>query len=162
MAKVTYIKCPRCELNYIDSALDMCDICKAELGLIKSLDSEEESGYEEGIYYCSVCKRVAVAGEDDICDACAAKMEIEPADPLIEDDESWRKEYIDDDPVAEEPIEIPLEELQDEEYDAVYDDEEEVVPDAYEDDEFEEADLDGDLDFDDEEDIDEDLEEEEE
>ncbi len=162
MAKITYVKCPRCELNYIDSTADMCDVCKAELGLIKSLDSEEESGYDEGVYYCSVCKRVPVAGEDDICEACAAKMEIEHVDPLAEeDDESWRKEYIDDEPVVEEPIEIPLEELQDEEYDTVYDDEEELISDTYED-EFEDAELEEIGEFDDDEDLDEDEEEEDE
>ena len=36
MTKITYVKCPRCDLNYIDSRLEMCDICKAELNLSPS------------------------------------------------------------------------------------------------------------------------------
>ena len=58
MSKITYIKCPRCDLNYIDSRQEMCDICKAELGLMpKDILLDDDFDLEEETKLCPVCKR---------------------------------------------------------------------------------------------------------
>ena len=40
MAK--YVKCPRCDLNYILEGEDYCDVCKAELKIGPSLFYDDE------------------------------------------------------------------------------------------------------------------------
>ena len=43
---VAYIKCPRCDLNYISEEQEYCDVCKAELKkgpkLLFANDDDEE------------------------------------------------------------------------------------------------------------------------
>lgn len=140
MAKVKYVKCPRCDLNYIDSRQDLCDICKAELGLVDIPLVEDELD-DENVILCPICKSTVISADEDMCLACKNAQEIEK-DPTedLDNDDKW-KEYLDEDVEAEEQIEIPLEELQDEEFNSVYDDEEEV-------DDFEEEVVDDDDEFD--------------
>ena len=48
-----YIKCPRCELNYIKKDEQYCQVCKAELKLGPQLMfavDEDEDEYEEDSY----------------------------------------------------------------------------------------------------------------
>ena len=53
-----YIKCPRCDLNYIREEEEYCDVCKAELKfcpqLIFAVDEDE---VEMGEKLCPFCKR---------------------------------------------------------------------------------------------------------
>ena len=62
MGKVKYVKCPRCDLNYMDSRQEYCDFCKAELGMKSNLvieDEDEDVGLDEELTkLCPICKRV--------------------------------------------------------------------------------------------------------
>ena len=56
MKKVNeYIKCPRCELNYIIKKDKFCDVCKSEMkaGILEENDFDE---LEEGLDLCPICK----------------------------------------------------------------------------------------------------------
>ncbi len=115
MGKVKYKKCPRCELNYIPDSEDMCDVCKAELGLSSKLTLLDDIlDEEEPLKLCPVCKTAYIGLEEDMCENCLALAEHE-TDPLIADtdDDDWRT-YLDDEPDDIEPVEIPLEELDEE------------------------------------------------
>ena len=48
-----YIKCPRCELNYIPKNEELCDVCKAELKLIQRTPLIPD---EEDEMLCRYCK----------------------------------------------------------------------------------------------------------
>ena len=66
MGKIKYIKCPRCELNYIPDTEEMCDICKAELGLetdIVLLDDIIDD--EEPLKLCPICKTAYIGLDED-------------------------------------------------------------------------------------------------
>lgn len=143
MNKISYIKCPRCDLNYIDSRQDKCDICMAELGLAPNILIDDELEDDVVKELCPICKRTFINFDQEICDKCAsAKLSVDDIG-VLEDDDSWRS-YLDDEeaPVdSNEKLEIPLEELKDEEYDATFDEEEDELVDAV--DEFEDE-----LDFD--------------
>ena len=55
-----YIKCPRCELNYIKEGEDYCDVCKAELKLGPQLlfaGDDEDDEFNEERELCPVCKQ---------------------------------------------------------------------------------------------------------
>ena len=53
MKPIKYIKCPRCELNYINSRQKLCDVCKKELDKKGSGFADLE---ELEQYICPVCK----------------------------------------------------------------------------------------------------------
>ena len=74
-----YIKCPRCELNWIKEEDEYCDVCKAEMGVegFTLLEDDEEDEMicpychvnylENGEKMCSEC-RAKKAQDDDITD----------------------------------------------------------------------------------------------
>ena len=64
-----YIKCPRCELNWILEENEYCDVCKAELGMegFSLLDDEEEE------LLCPVCGVNYIDHGEKMCADCKAK-----------------------------------------------------------------------------------------
>ena len=125
MANAKYKKCPRCELNYIPVAEEMCDVCKSELGLdskIVLLDDIIDD--DEPLKLCPICKTAYIGMEEEMCENCLAHQ-AQLVSEDSEDDDSWRT-YLDDDDTddaLDDATEIPLDELRDDE--------------EYEDDEFE-------------------------
>lgn len=155
MTKTNYVRCPRCDLNYMDSRQDICDVCKAELGLGSNIILDDEDiddiELEEDIKkLCPICKRTYISVDEDMCETCATAKE--NAGLVDSSDEEWRN-FLDDeaDELEDEKIEIPLEELQDEEEEA---EEEDIIPDEENDDiierdfKFDDEDLDDFDDFD--------------
>ncbi len=160
-----YIKCPRCELNYIDpEKQEYCDVCLAEMQGAKlkfaDLDEDEEMEKTE---ICPVCGVNYMRFGEKMCDECKKNSEYEEeADIDPDKDEEWRN-YLDedtDDLDEDEPIDIGEE--YDEEFDEEFEDEYEDSSDTSADDFGEDIDLNADYsDFDDEEDDEEEDEEEE-
>ena len=122
-----YKKCPRCELNYILQEEEMCDICKAELGLdsrIVLLDDIIDD--DEPLKLCPVCKTNYIGMDEDMCESCHNRFSREGSAELDEDDDGWRT-YLDDDDTkdADEEDIIPIEELDEEEdFEEEFEDEE--------------------------------------
>lgn len=139
MAKIEYVRCPRCELNYIDKKEKLCKVCKMELENKHSSDEEE---VEQGI--CPICKINVINDDEEMCPMCAKEREIQQQNnTMVEDDpdESWRN-YVDNDDTETESDEIgDMSSIHDE--DELLDD----IP-------LDEDDLDGDLDDEDSEDDD--------
>ena len=150
-----YIKCPRCELNYIDpEKQEYCDVCLAEMQGAKlkfaDLDEDEEMEKTE---ICPVCGVNYMRFGEKMCDECKKNSEYEEeADIDPDKDEEWRN-YLDedtDDLDEDEPIDIGEE--YDEEFDEEFEDEYEDSSDTSADDFGEDIDLNADYsDFDDEE-----------
>ena len=65
-----YIKCPRCELNWIKEEEEYCDVCKAELGMegFSLLEDDEE---DEMI--CPYCHINYLENGEKMCAECRAK-----------------------------------------------------------------------------------------
>ncbi|MCM1289726.1 MAG: hypothetical protein NC132_04370 [Corallococcus sp.] len=160
MAK--YKKCPRCDLNYIPAEEEMCDVCKAELGLATNIvlldDIIDE---DEPLKLCPVCKTAYIGMDEEMCENCLSRDK-ETVEVNDDDNDDWRT-YLDDDDTkdADEEDIISLDELEaDEDFgdDDDFEDEEnlEVELDDYPDDFDEDFDDDDDfVDDDDEEDEDE-------
>ncbi|MDR3318315.1 MAG: hypothetical protein LBS99_02650 [Clostridiales bacterium] len=143
--KPEYIICPRCELNYIpnERKRKCCDVCLAELNLVDPiiLIPDEDAELE---VLCPQCKINFMSPEEEVCFLCAKERMAREAEDNIDD---WN--YIDEEPaiVEEDPIEISLSELAEQE--AEEDDFAEEPADP--EDEFEELDED-DIEFNDDED----------
>lgn len=136
---IRYVKCPRCELNYIDGdKQEYCDVCIAEMKGNKlefaDLDEDElvEEFEEEGSELCSICGVNHVRYGETICDSCKKQSEYdgeEEIDP--EQDEEWKNYLSDDtedltldDAKLDEELKEELEE--EDEDDEFFDDEEEL------------------------------------
>lgn len=103
---VRYVKCPRCELNYIDEETqEYCDVCLAEMHgdrlQFADLDEEEleeldaELGQAE---ICPVCGINPVRYGEKMCESCKQETPEYDSDNDIdiEKDEEW-KNYLDED-----------------------------------------------------------------
>lgn len=141
---VRYIKCPRCELNYIDvDKQEYCDVCIAEIkgNKLKFADLEDEELNEEleaeASELCSVCGINRVRYGETVCESCRNKSEYEEeetADP--EQDDEW-KNYLDEDDA--EDLTVDDEELE-EELKEELDGEDEELEEENEDDFFDDVD----------------------
>ena len=124
-----YKKCPRCDLNYILQDEEMCDICKAELGLdsrIVLLDDIIDD--DEPLKLCPVCKTNYIGLDEEMCDSCQNRFNREGSSELDEDDDGWRT-YLDDDDTkdADEEDIIPIDELEEEDdFEEDFEDEENI------------------------------------
>lgn len=163
---VKYIKCPRCDLNYIDSEKqEYCDVCIAEMKgsrlQFADLDDEEMEAIDaelESEEICPVCGMNALRPGEKMCENCRQQQDYEEEDDVdIEKDEEW-KNYLDED-----DSDLTIDEELEEELKAELEKEEEEEEEMYEgeDDFFDSEDVDSlesleDDDFDEDEDEDED------
>ena len=116
---VRYEKCPRCELNYIDTEKqEYCDVCIAEIKGNKlqfaDLDEEEYEALDaelEQEELCPVCGVNMMRAGDKMCEACRAKEEYDDEEEVaLDKDEEW-KNYLEED---EGDLTVDDEELQEE------------------------------------------------
>jgi len=119
-----YIKCPRCELNYIPKGETLCDVCKAELKLIQGNPLIPD---EEDEILCPVCKQNYISIDEDMCYKCAERLGDREILPHEEEEEDW-KTYLDEEkePLPDEELEIvSLDDLEAEEKGKAGDEDEE-------------------------------------
>lgn len=87
----TYIRCPRCELNYILKKDKFCNVCKLEMRAQGTLGVDENLDLE----LCPVCKVNYINFDEDMCVACAKEKALE--DGLVDEDDDndgvWGKQY---------------------------------------------------------------------
>jgi len=85
--KSLYIKCPRCELNYIQKKDKFCDVCKHEMKA-GSLEMDELDEFEEDVELCPVCKTNYLLDGETICQSCQEEQQAYDKD----DDIDWKSE----------------------------------------------------------------------
>ena len=99
-----YVKCPRCDLNYMKDDEKYCDVCKAELKIgpaLKFAALIDDDEMEQVL--CPICKTRYIESEDyNACEYCRnnALRNNDIEQDVTDDDESWRQ-YLDDDEKAE-------------------------------------------------------------
>lgn len=69
-----YIKCPRCELNYILEGEDFCAVCKAEM---KHSTEDDELLDIEDMELCPVCGQNYIKEGEPMCEDCRKKNDNE-------------------------------------------------------------------------------------
>ena len=60
-----FIKCPRCELNYIQEEEQYCSVCKREM---------KGEAHEDLFELCSICNENPVMPGKDVCPMCYKEM----------------------------------------------------------------------------------------
>lgn len=85
--KSQYIKCPRCELNYILKKDKFCEVCKQEMKA-GSLELDELDEFEEGVELCPICKVNYLTDGESICVSCQEEQSAYDKDEDID----WKSE----------------------------------------------------------------------
>ncbi len=133
---VRYIKCPRCELNYIDAEKqEYCDVCIKEMkGIPSDIDEVDEEDELLPTELCPICGENMMRPGEKMCEECRRKSEYEDEEDDSEEDDEWR-EYLDDDADADLDSEMGEldEEFEDEFEPEEEEEEEEELPDDEED-----------------------------
>lgn len=70
------VKCPRCDLNYIQETEKLCKVCQREL---------KGSQHEDEMEMCSVCNAAPALPGHDVCLSCLKEMNSEGSDESIEE-----------------------------------------------------------------------------
>ena len=70
------VKCPRCELNYIQENEKLCKVCLREM---------KGSQVEDEMEMCSVCNASPALPGKDVCLSCLKEMNSEGSDESIEE-----------------------------------------------------------------------------
>lgn len=81
--KQTYIRCPRCELNFILKRDRFCNVCKKEMKALGSMGSDEDFDLE----LCPVCKVNYINSNEDMCAICAKEKALSDDDD--KDEKHW-------------------------------------------------------------------------
>ena len=82
----TYIKCPRCELNYILKKDKYCEVCKMEMKA-GCLEENEFNEFEDDMELCPVCKANYINEGETMCSSC---MEENASMSHSEEEVDWR------------------------------------------------------------------------
>ena len=80
-----FIKCPRCELNYIREEEQYCSVCKREM--------KGESHHDE-IEMCTVCNEAPALPGKDVCLFCLKEMSSQTATTSSHDDTNDSEEQV--------------------------------------------------------------------
>ena len=102
---VKYEKCPRCELNYIDSEKqEYCEVCIAEMkgNKLQFADLDEEDYIEldaelDQEEICPICGVNHVRAGEKYCETCKQQQDLDEEEEVdIDNDEEW-KNYLEED-----------------------------------------------------------------
>jgi len=142
--KPIYVKCTRCDLNYIDSKENYCDVCKTELKLLDPGFLLPDDVFDEEERICPSCNLNFCEEGNDLCLMCAKEKEDDAKAP------DWVEKDPEDEDLSDEPLPLPDEDIDVGLVEA--EEEEEPIQTAADDFEYVDIDEDFDEDFDDEDD----------
>lgn len=105
MKTPVYIRCPRCELNYIKKRDKYCEVCKQEMKISTNnlLDIDDEAELE----ICPICKANYIQEDEIMCASCAKEKALE--DGMFnegESDSDWTSYYDDEDAILDNDDEL--------------------------------------------------------
>ena len=150
--KQTYIRCPRCELNYILKKDKFCSVCKAEMqvGGGELDDSDME--------LCPICKTNYIGSDEVMCPTCMQERNFNPdSDESVEDWEAYVNRDENDDFVAPDEETGDMASVKDLDDDDTDFDDDDLVFSDHDDDDFDDDDKDSYTDDDDDDDFDDDF-----
>jgi len=112
MSKNVYIKCPRCELNFIQKKDKFCPVCKQEMQALSTNYTEDLT--KMGL--CPICKVNYITDDENVCGTCVGESELteEELDALygsvVSDKETDENDEVTDDEDELELISIDMDE----------------------------------------------------
>lgn len=90
MRKPVYIRCPRCELNYIQKKDKFCPVCKSEM------EAKRDYYDDLDLELCPICKTNYIQSDEIMCSSCLKEHQNEDGE-MNEDWEEYMNRDDDDD-----------------------------------------------------------------
>ncbi len=90
MKKPVYIRCPRCELNYIQKKDKFCPVCKSEM------EAKRDFVDDLDLELCPICKTNYIQSDEIMCASCLKEHQNEDGE-INEDWEEYMSRDDDDD-----------------------------------------------------------------
>ena len=82
--KPVYIRCPRCELNYIQKKDKLCSVCKAELS------AKDDYVDELDLELCPVCKTNYIQSDEVMCASCLKERALDnDIHGVVDENDEW-------------------------------------------------------------------------
>lgn len=72
-----YIRCPRCELNFIRKKDKLCSVCKREMEMAYHQKGEDDLDLGVDFEVCPVCKTNFIREDEDMCASCVRERDID-------------------------------------------------------------------------------------
>ena len=69
-----YIRCPRCELNFIRKKDKLCSVCKREMETAYQHKGEDDLDLGIDFEVCPVCKTNFIREDEDMCASCVREI----------------------------------------------------------------------------------------
>ena len=110
--KEIYIKCPKCDLNYITKKEKICSVCKQKMAsvAVNLLDTEKVA--ELGL--CPICKVNYVTEDETVCSTCYADTDLSDEEiSALYGDKPDNNDEADDDgltPIDDDEMDLPEDE----------------------------------------------------
>lgn len=70
MKKPVYIRCPRCELNFIQKKDKYCSVCKAEM------EAKKDDLDDVDLELCPICKTNYIQPDEIMCASCPDRKSV--------------------------------------------------------------------------------------
>ncbi|MBQ7602695.1 MAG: hypothetical protein IJU58_00910 [Clostridia bacterium] len=72
----TFIRCPRCELNFIHKKDKLCSVCKKEMEQAFNKDDESDIDFGVDFDICPVCKTNYIRDDEEMCMQCRKERDL--------------------------------------------------------------------------------------
>ncbi len=110
---MAYIKCPRCELNYIKDTEQYCKVCLVDMGKLAGDHILDDDILDEDLKLCPECGENYLEEGEEICYACRIEQmkQLSAKDSIgLDDGMEFEEEFV---PVAkDEPEEVLMDSLE--------------------------------------------------
>ena len=93
-----YIRCPRCELNYIKKKDKLCSVCKAELA------ADHNDLDDMDLETCPICKTNFIRPDEIMCKSCLKERQLDDVVAEMSKEDEWDN-YVDQDSDIDNPDE---------------------------------------------------------
>lgn len=74
MKKPVYIRCPRCEINFIQKKDKLCPVCKADMEARKDYVDDLD------LELCPICKTNYIQPDEPMCASCLKEHQVDDSD----------------------------------------------------------------------------------
>ena len=75
--KIEFIRCPRCELNYINKDDKFCSVCKKEMEAAYNRDDDLDMDLSLDLDICPVCKTNYISEDEVMCASCQKERNLD-------------------------------------------------------------------------------------
>ncbi|MBO5102469.1 MAG: hypothetical protein J6C13_00065, partial [Clostridia bacterium] len=95
--KIEFIRCPRCELNFINKEDKFCNVCKKEMESAFNHEDDLDLDLAMDLDICPICKTNYINEDEVMCATCQKERDLDKAMHDDDDEDVGGNKWNDDD-----------------------------------------------------------------